>query len=168
MMGTWFEYLVSADIKQEARDSYYDCASWMLIQDALDDANFTVIFNTMSLETNHTEITVFEMECGAEEAVGPVCQYPKEEKAKLLQEPQDLTTRTLQVVYTDYFSILIAAFCDHKDRQDFLVLSRYKQPSKFHRKKVKEILEANGAELDLLHKGLVFTCWDEDTYMAGF
>jgi len=48
------------------------------------------------------------------------------------------------------------------------VLTREKYPSKFHRKKIMEVLKTLGVEKSELVKMVPGECWGVDTFQAGF
>ena len=86
MMGIWYEYLVTPDLKTEAREGGYDCATWLMMQDKKDERHFNVIYNTMQLETNKSDITNFMMDCDSTKYVTNVayCNYAKTHAPNLL------------------------------------------------------------------------------------
>jgi hypothetical protein len=48
------------------------------------------------------------------------------------------------------------------------VLTRDKEPSKYHRRKIREILKEYDLGKNNLYKSKLVECWGEDFFMAGF
>lgn len=60
LMGIWYEYLATPGAKD---GDTYDCASWLMMQEKVGDAEFGVIFSNQDLSTNSTDMKIFNMDC---------------------------------------------------------------------------------------------------------
>ena len=77
--------------------------------------------------------------------------------------------RSFKIIYTDYFSYMIVSTCQSYGlyyHQDYLVLTRDKQPSKFHRRQIRDKLLEYGITNKDMDKGEVFQCWGEDMWFV--
>ena len=79
--------------------------------------------------------------------------------------------RNFQIIDTDMFSYAVVSACyDYSisHQEDFLVLTREKQPSLYTKKKIYEALtnvKKTDADIQALEKGNAFDCWGEDHHL---
>ena len=168
MMGIWYEYLVTPDFKT---GHSYDCASWLMLQDNKNDTQFSIIYNRLNSQTNGTEIKAFEMDCEPTQYYTntAVCYYHLDQPKNYLESFTTHRVRSFKIIYTDYFSYMIVSTCQSYGlyyHQDYLVLTRDKQPSKFHRRQIRDKLLEYGVTNKDLDKGEVFQCWGEDMWFV--
>lgn len=167
MMGIWYEYLVTPELKE---GHVYDCASWLMLQDNKNDSVFTVIHNKLNSNTNDTTIKVFPMDCEPTQFYTntAVCYYQPEAPKNYLEHYTSHRVKSFRIIYTDYYAYMIASVCQSYGLfyyQDYIVLTRDKQPSKYHRKQMREKLLEYGLTGKNFDKGNVFECWGEDLWM---
>jgi hypothetical protein len=75
--------------------------------------------------------------------------------------------RSFKIIYTDYFSYMIVSVCQSYGlfyNQDYLVLTRDKTPSIYHRKQLRDKLAEYGLGPKDLEKGMIHECWGEDMW----
>lgn len=166
MMGIWYEYLVTNDYK-EGQD--YDCASWLMLQENKTDVEFTVINNRLNSATNDTKISHFMMDCSPTQHYTntAVCYFQPYAPANYLEHFTSHKSRSFRIIYTDYYSHMIASVCQSYGlfyHQDYIVLTRDKHPSKFHRKMMMEKLKEYNLTGKDFDKGNVGECWGEDMW----
>lgn len=170
LMGIWYEFLGTEDLKAE---NNYDCASWLMMQDKVDDPIFSVIFTSQDLSTNDTSVKMFDMDCSPTQfkTNTAVCYFSKEQPKNLLQAYTTHKLKDFYIIATDYYSFLVAKVCQNfglYHYSDYVVLTRDKDPSKYHRRKIREVLKPYDLNKDNLYKGKLVECWGEDFFMAGF
>ncbi|TNV78473.1 hypothetical protein FGO68_gene11818 [Halteria grandinella] len=166
MMGIWYEYLVTNDYKEGHE---YDCASWLMLQENKTDAEFTIINNRLNSATNDTKISHYMMDCSPTQVYTntAVCYFQPYAPKNYLEHYTSHKTRSFRIIYTDYYSHLIASVCQSYGLfyyQDYIVLTRDKNPSKFHRKMMKETLAKYALTGKDFDKGNVGQCWGEDMW----
>lgn len=167
MMGIWYEYLVTPDYKQGAT---YDCASWLMLQDNKTDVEFTIINNRLNNANNDTKINVYSMDCSPTQYYTntAVCYYQPDAPKNYLENLTSKKSRSFRIIYTDYFSHMIVSVCQSFGLfyyQDYIVLTRDKNPSIYHRKMMKEKLAEYGLTGKDFDKGQISQCWGEDLWM---
>ena len=167
MMGIWYEYLTTPDFKEGTQ---YDCASWLMLQENKTDAVFTVIHNKLNSQTNDTGVKAFNMDCSPTQQYSntAVCYYQPEAPKNYLEHLTSHKERSFRIIHTDYFSHMIVSVCQSYGLfyyQDYIVLTRDKQPSKYHRKQMMETLAKYGLTGKDFDKGNIFHCWGEDYWM---
>ena len=67
--------------------------------------------------------------------------------------------KSFRIIYSDYYSYMIVSVCQSYGLfyyQDYIVLTRDKQPSKYHRRQMKETLLQFGLTGKDFDKGEVF------------
>eukprot|EP00347_Sterkiella_histriomuscorum_P001007 403373696 len=164
MMGIWYEYLITPQLKE---NQTYSCASWLMMQDQPTDARFAVIYNQFDTNNNDSHIRTFEMNCEPTQYITntAVCYYQANTPKNLLESYTTDRIKSLRIIYTDYYSYLIARVCQSYGLfyyQDYIVLTRDKVPSIYHRKQMKEKLAEYGLGPQDFEKGESFQCWGED------
>jgi hypothetical protein len=85
-----------------------------------------------------------------------VCYYKPYAAKNYLENYTTKKTRSFRIIYTDYFSVLIASICQSFGLfhyQDYIVLTRDKNPSIYHRKMMKDILAKYQLTGDNFDKG---------------
>ncbi|CDW81421.1 UNKNOWN [Stylonychia lemnae] len=164
LMGIWFEYLVTPDLKE---NTTYSCASWLMMQENKNDSRFVTIYNRFDPNTNQSSLKTFEMNCEPTQYITntAVCYYQQDTPNNIYESYTSHRARSLRIIYTDYFSYLIARVCQSYGLYhyiDYIVLTRDKTPSIYHRKQIKEKLTAYGLSGQDFDKGLSKKCWGED------
>lgn len=139
MMGIWYEFLATPQLKG---NNSYTCASWLMLQDKKNDTNFLVINNLMSKNNNGSRVRTFDMDCEAttHPTNTQVCYYQEEQPKNYWEHYTSHRERSFRIVYTDYFSVLIAKVCQSYGvfyYQDYVVLTREKSPSIYHKRLIK-------------------------------
>jgi hypothetical protein len=96
-----------------------------------------------------------------------VCYFHLEQPKNLLEAYTSQKVRSFKIIYTDYFSYMIVSVCQSYGlfyHQDYLVLTRDKQPSIYHRKQMREKLAEYGLTGKDFDKGMIYECWGEDMW----
>ena len=164
MMGIWFEYLVTPGLKENIT---YTCASWLMMQDNKNDSRFVTIYNRFDLATNNSNLKSFEMNCEPTQEVTntAVCYYHLDAPRNYWESYTSHRVRSLRIIYTDYFGFLIARVCQSYGLYyyvDYIVLTRDKTPSLYHRRQIKQKLAEYGLGPNDFDKGESKKCWGED------
>ena len=168
MMGLWYEYLITEDL-MEGRT--YDCSTWLMMQDRSNDTYFTVIQNQLDSQTKETKLQTFEMLCESldkQEGNEVSCVYQPVEPKTTLEEYTIHKERNFQIIYTDYFSLMIASVCQSYGAfyfQDYIVMTRDKEVSLYHRKMIRDLVKEKGLGASDFKKGQAYYCWGEDYFM---
>jgi hypothetical protein len=83
-------------------------------------------------------------------------------------------SKHLQIIDTDYHSYAVALHCEDRTNpdtgaaehtEDYVVLTREKQPSMYMRRRARNALLADGVSeerISKMHKGKIFECWGKD------
>ena len=98
-----------------------------------------------------------------------VCYFHLNTPKNLLEAYTSERVRSFKIIHTDYFSYMIVSVCQSYGlfyHQDYLVLTRDKQPSKYHRRQMREKLAEYGLGGKDFEKGMVYECWGEDMWGA--
>ena len=94
---------------------------------------------------NDSKVRTFVMDCDMTgyPSNTQVCYYQEEQAKNLLEQYTSHRVKSFRIVYTDYYSVLIAKVCQSYGvfyYQDYVVLTREKTPSIYHRRIIKEKL----------------------------
>jgi hypothetical protein len=110
MMGIWYEYLITPDLKQ---GSSYDCSSWLMLQENKTDVAFTVIHNRLNSETNDTNVRGFMMDCEPTQYYSntAVCYYQPDAPKNYFEHLTSHKEKSFRIIYTDYYSYTIVSVC---------------------------------------------------------
>ena len=108
LSGIWFEYLIT----EGAKENYtYDCASWLMMYDKLNDTSLTVM-HTMQVQgdSDSTRVLTFPIDCQASQypTNTAVCYYNKVVSGTKFDEIFVNRPRTMSIISTDYYSYLVA------------------------------------------------------------
>ena len=98
-----------------------------------------------------------------------VCYFHLNTPKNLLEAYTSERVRSFKIIHTDYFSYMIVSTCQSYGLyyyQDYIVLTRDKQPSKFHRKQMRAKLIEYGLTGKDFDKGNVYQCWGEDMWFV--
>lgn len=93
------------------------------------------------------------------------------------EEPANVVadwSKFVQIFDTDYHTYAVGLYCEDRENpetgepehtEDYLVLTREKQPSLYMRKRARDALIADGVSeerINKMHKGKIFECWGKD------
>jgi hypothetical protein len=162
--GLWYEYLVTPGVKEGKN---YDCATWLWLKDSPEEPQFTVIYNSAKVGANDSSVSEFHMDCDLLKYPSntAVCYYQQDRPSNYLASLTTQKERAFKIISTDYFSYMVVLVCQNYGLfhyLDYVVLTREKEPSRFHRLRIKETVEKYGLTAKDFVKGKVFQCWGED------
>ena len=129
-----------------------------------------MIQNRLNSATNDSNVRSFSMDCSPTQYYSntAVCYYQPDSPKNYLEHLTSHRERSFRIIYTDYFAYTIVSLCQSYGLfyyQDYLVLTRSKEPSLYHRRQMREKLLEYGLTRADLDKGNVFQCWGEDYWM---
>ena len=171
--GLWFEYLYDKDFKE---DLSYECASWNLLW--IEEGRYEVLKNAINRTSDdvNSVMSRHKLNCGfkgnKDNENPQKCTYVSTAAPSIIHEWTLNRPRTFQIVDTDMFSYAVVSACyDYKlmHQEQFLVLTREKQPSMYTKKQILNALQnklkLTDSQIQDLEKGNIFDCWGEDRHL---
>ena len=152
MGGLWYEFMNTDGWRQ--REQNYDCASWNLLAHS-SYGSFDLLHHSMNITTNDTKFSRHHLTCGkpgTEES--QTCSLKTEWAPTIVHKMTVMKNRDFQIIDTDLFSYMVASACyEYKlaHWNDFVVLTREKEPSIWTRNKILNVLTSklNMSETDV-------------------
>ena len=140
MGGLWYEYLYTDGFRGSQN---YECATMNLLLGGNNETSFTeyeVLHHAMNKTSNETGFEYKKLTCGAENTTEALnCKYENSQLSSFLHRWTVNKPMNLQIVATDQHSYLLASVCQEFGLfhyQDYLVMSREKEPSLLTRKRM--------------------------------
>ena len=166
--GLWFEYLYDGDFKENSK---YECASWNLLSHS--EGQYYLLHNSQNRSTGLYAMVQHKMTCGKPYTPeSQTCNLKTQDSPTVIHDYTLTRPRNLQIIDTDMYSYAVMSACyDYgaAHQEDFVVITRTKEPSMMTKKSIlnalSKTLGMSDEKITSLEKGNVRDCWGEDHHL---